>query len=74
MKPQLPKEVEDLFPPAIIEKIYSYVPHLPKKKTTPDYGFTVSPKLERDLKVLQSTLLRGKDEMWMRGLDDFVLK
>lgn len=72
MKPQLPKEIEELFPRAIIEKIYSFVPHLPKKKSS-DYGFTVSPKMERDLRVIQSSFLRGKDEMWLRGLDNYVL-
>lgn len=29
--------------------------------------------MERDLRLLQHSSLRGKNEMWLRELDDFIL-
>ena len=74
MKPQLPPEIQAIFPREIVMLINSFVPHL---KPTPDkspYGCTVSPSMERDLRRIQNTVLKGKSEMWLKGLDDFVLR
>jgi hypothetical protein len=75
MKPQIPKEIEDRLPLDVVKHIYSFVPHnkKPKKDKTPQLGFTVSPYMERDLRLLQSRELRGKNELWMRDLEEFVL-
>jgi hypothetical protein len=72
MKPELPPEIAGLFPASIVSHIYSFVPHLPKQKGPP-LPCTVSPNMERDLRVLQHSFLRGKNEMWLRDFDDFVL-
>lgn len=66
MKPQLPDEIRLKFPSEIIHIISSFVPHLPPKKQT-------SPSLQRELKRLQCSPLRGKNEMYLKGFDDFVL-
>ncbi len=72
MKPQLPPEIEALFPDAIVKHIYTFVPHLPKPKS-PKLPCTVSPSMERDLRVIQSKALKGKSEMYLKELEDFVL-
>jgi hypothetical protein len=73
MKPQLPNDIADLFPTSVLAYIYKFVPHLPKPKHSPSLGFSVSPNMERDLRVLQYKSLKGNSEMYMFGLDDFVL-
>lgn len=76
MKPQLPPEIESLIPNDVLGVIYKFVPHLPKPKKPSwgdEHGFTSSPSLARELRSLQSSVLRGKNEMYLRELDDFVL-
>ena len=73
MKPELPPEIAGLFPASIVSHIYSFVPHLPKPQKSLPLPCTVSPNMERDLRVLQHSFLRGKNEMWLRDFDDFVL-
>ena len=70
MKPHLPPEVEALFPVAIVKHIESFVPHTPKPKKTPP----VTPEMERDLRRIQAKLLKGKSQMYMRDLEDFILE
>ena len=72
MKPRLPPEIVDMLPTEIVHLINTYVPHLPKPKTPPS-AFTVSPNMERDLRAIQKKHLRGKNEMYLRELDGFVL-
>jgi hypothetical protein len=72
MKPQLPPELEVLLPQVILNHIYSFVPHLKKKKSPPP-AYTLSPQAERDLRLLQAGAFKGKSEMYLRELDDFVL-
>lgn len=67
MKPELPKEIQKLFPVEIIQHIRSFVPHTPKK--TP-----LSPSLLRELDRIQRSPLRGKNEMYLRTFDDFILE
>jgi len=74
MKPQLPLCIAALLPDDIVRHIDSFVPHLPvKKKTPPRYPCTVSPNMERDLRMIQNKLFKGKNEMYLRELDDFIL-
>jgi hypothetical protein len=73
MKPQLPREIEALLPDYIVRRIYEFVPHLPKPKKSPAFPITVSPCMERDLRLLPHKTLRGKNEMYLKELDDFVL-
>lgn len=76
MKPQLPPEIESLIPDDVLGVIYKFVPHLPKPKKLSwgdEHGFSASPSLARELRSIQSAVLRGKNEMYLRELDDFVL-
>ena len=73
MKPQLPPEIAALLPPVVWDHIYKYVPHLKKKERSPHW-LTMSPQAERDLRLIQYSTLKGKCEMYLRDLDDFVLR
>ena len=68
-KPELPVEIAALFPPDVLRLIYRFVPRPSKSKSTP-----VSPALEKDLRRIQARALGGKSEMYLRDLDDFILK
>jgi len=50
----------------VIYVINSYIPRPPKKKP-------VSPTLQKELQKIQSFELKGKNGMYMKGLDDFLL-
>jgi len=73
MKPQLPNAIAARLPDDVIRLIDSFVPHLPKKKASSPYPCTVSPNMERDLRLIQNMVLKGKNEMYLRDLYDFVL-
>ena len=66
MHPILPNEIATRFPIEVVRLIYSFLPPNPKKKGP-------SPSFERELKKLQSIQLKGKNQMYMRDLDDFIL-
>jgi len=68
VKPQLPEDIQILFPLELVRLINSFVPHI-KKTPSPK----TSPSLQRELARLQTKNLRGKSPTYMRGLDDFVL-
>lgn len=74
MKPQLPPDIEALFPLTIVAHIYKFVPHLKKKRRTPPNSVTLSPQAERDLRLIQYSTLKGKCEMYLFDLDDFILR
>lgn len=74
MKPQLPKELEDCLPEEVVAKIYGYVQHYPKKKSPSNSIFSVSPNMERDLRIIQSNVIKGKSSMFMRDLEQFILE
>lgn len=74
MKPQLPPEIQAIFPREIVMLINSFVPHLKPAAEKSPYGCTVSPSMERDLRIMQTKHLKGKSEMWLKDLDDFVLR
>ena len=69
MKPRLPKHVELFFPSDVVRYIYTYIPHLPKY--TPP-----SPSLQQQLMKLQHMNWKSSwtNAMYLKGLDDFVLK
>jgi len=71
MKPQLPPEIACYLPDDILSHIQSFVPHLPKPKKVKHQP--VSPNMERDLRMIQNKMLRGKDNMFMRDLEIFIL-
>lgn len=75
MKPELPPEIANVFPKEVLDKINSYVPHFPPRKS-PSIC-TYSPQMERDLRKLQSKLyspkMHGKNNMFLYDLEDFVL-
>ena len=71
MKPQLPPEIAKCLPDDIVLHIQSFVPHLPKPKIVKT--LSVSPNMERDLLLIQNKILNGKDNMFMRDLDIFIL-
>jgi hypothetical protein len=74
MKPRLPKELEEMFPSAVLHTIYQFVPPIPKQSPHLSMGVTLSPNMERDLRKIQHKMMAGKNEMYLRDLDDFVLK
>jgi hypothetical protein len=69
MKPQLPVEIQDLLNYDVICVIYSFVPHLPKKEKPKE----VSLSLQYHIMKIQRSPLRGKNEMYLKGFDDFIL-
>jgi hypothetical protein len=68
MKPRLPSEIEAILPDDILIMISKYLEHLRKPKIKP-----ASPSLQKELVKLQSYDLFGKNEMYLRDLDDFIL-
>lgn len=72
MKPRLPYKLEAKLPDDILIHIYSFVPHLPKPKKQSSIC-SVSPNMERNIRAIQSNSLKGKNEMYLRDLDDFIL-
>jgi hypothetical protein len=72
MKPQLPPLLTFSLSEDVVRMIYSYVPHFRKQRKSKSVC-SVSPNMQRDLRRIQSTTLKGKNEMYMRDLEDFVL-
>jgi len=73
-------DIQQKLPHDVVSLIMSYVPHLAHKKSktktptnTPANPFTVSPSFERDLRLINSKELKGKNAMYLMELDDFVL-
>jgi hypothetical protein len=57
------------------EEYYEFVQHYPKQKKHSDTTIcSVSPNMERDLRIIQSNTLKGKSSMFMRDLEDFILE
>lgn len=67
MKPELPREIQNLLPKDVVALIRSFTPHI--QKSNPP-----SPGLQRELERIQRSPARGRNEMYMKGLDDFILK
>jgi hypothetical protein len=65
MKPELPREIQFLFPMEVVARIRSFTPHLIVKN--------VSPSLQRELKKIQMSPLKGKKETYLIEFEDFVL-
>jgi len=68
MKPRLPSEIEAFLPDDILFVISTYLQHLRKPKIKP-----ISPSLQKELTKLQGCDLFGKNEMYLKDLDDFIL-
>jgi hypothetical protein len=68
MKPTLPMDIQDMLPDDIIRVINSFIPHLRKKQSP-----KLSPSLQYHLAKIQRSPLRGKNEMYLKGFDDFIL-
>lgn len=67
-KPRLPSEIELRFPVEIVQIIYSFVPKLPKPIAT------FSEQAKRDLVQIQnSPKLKGHSEMFMYGLEEYIV-
>jgi hypothetical protein len=60
--------LKSLLPSDLINVISAYVPQYPKKKK-----LEVSPSAQKELKRLQYACLKGKNDMYMRDLEDFCL-
>jgi len=67
-KPQLPKEVQRLFPKELVSLIHSYVPKYEK-----DIPKTPSPNLQKELIKIQNTKLHGKLSTYLYDLEDLCL-
>lgn len=66
MKPPLPKEFEALFPREIVGYIRRFLPHVPPSNPTPG--------LQREVEKLQKSPKRFQTAMYLKGLEDFILK
>lgn len=55
-------------PDDVLREILTYIPPPPRKWTP-----RLSPNAERDLRKIQKSMLRGKNELYMRDLEDFLL-
>ena len=67
MKPKLPTALEETLPDDILGVIYSFVPHVYRRKKKH------SPSLQKELERLQNTQLKGKSANYMKGLSAFCL-
>lgn len=67
MKPKLPRSVEESLPEDIVGVIYSFVPHMNRRKKQH------SPSLQKELERIQNTQLKGKSGNYMKGLSGFCL-
>jgi hypothetical protein len=65
MKPRLPREIELLLPPEIVHLIYQYLEPVPKAKNLSG--------LQREVEKLQKSP-KKQTAMYLKGLDDFILK
>ena len=68
MKPRLPLEIENMLPLDIVWYISTFLDHI--KKVDPPCE---NEALQKELKKIQSSPLRGKNEMFMKDFDDFIL-
>ena len=68
MKPRLPSEIEALLPDDILIVISRYLEHIRKPKVKP-----TSPSLQKELTKLQGYDIQGKNEMYLKDLDEFIL-
>jgi hypothetical protein len=68
MKPRLPSHLEAILPDDILFVISTYLEHVRKPKIE-----TLSPSLVREIVKLQLYKLNGKNEMYLRDFDDFIL-
>jgi len=68
VKPRLPDSIAKLLPLDVIWYISTFVPHREKRQTP-----SSSPTLQKDLKRLQNMKLKGKNEMYLRDLEEFLL-
>jgi hypothetical protein len=60
--------LEPILPMDLVYVIYTFLPKPLKKKKE-----EVSPSFQKELQKIQSLELKGKNGMFMKGLDDFVL-
>ena len=60
--------LESRIPLDLVYTIHSFLPRPIKKKAE-----HISPSLQKALQKIQSLELKGKNGMYMKGLDDFVL-
>jgi hypothetical protein len=54
-------------PDDILRHILAFIPKPPKKKKS------VSPSFQKELYKIQNMCLKGKNNMYMRDLEDFLL-
>jgi len=60
--------LESVLPLDLVYVIHTYLPRPLKKKKE-----QVSPTFQKELQKIQSIELKGKNEMYMIGLEDFLL-
>jgi hypothetical protein len=68
VKPRLPDSIAKLLPLDVIWYISTFVPHREKRQTP-----SSSPSLQKELTRIQTMKLKGKNAMYMRELEDFLL-
>ena len=58
----------EILPDDILRHILRFIPEPPKKKRN-----SISPSLQKELHKIQKMTLKGKNNMYMRDLEDFLL-
>jgi hypothetical protein len=70
-QPRLPRELELKLPPELVHIIYRFAGKHPKPKPkSPVLSHTVQTKLTQ---IQNSPALKGKNEMFLYGLEDYLL-
>lgn len=68
-KPRLPRELELKLPPELVHIIYQFAGKHPKPKS-PVLSHTVQKTITQ---IQNSPALKGKNEMFLYGLEDYLL-
>jgi hypothetical protein len=68
MREKLPTAIEQRLPEEIVRHIYSFLPY-PSKKKTP----AQSPSLQKELRRIQTTPMKGTSAMFLKDLEPFCL-
>ena len=68
MRPRLPWEIQEILNPDIVWYIGQFL----TKDDTPRQQ-EQSPSLEKELRKIQISNLKGKSQMYMKDLEDFLL-
>lgn len=64
---KIPPSAFEKLPDDVLRYILRFIPEPPKKKKS------ISPSFQKELHKIQNMTLKGKNNMYMRDLEDFLL-